>query len=248
MKKKYHVGDGIYVNGKWEFNEQVAANFDSHVKKSLPFYEEGHRMIIDILRNSLTSQKEYRILDIGCSTGILLEKISLSFPHHTLHMTGFDIEKSMIAVAGKRKFSQGHSVSFHVAGVKDFPFDKYHIVIAYYTLQFTNIKTRGAVLRKIYRSLLPGGLFFLFEKIKEKPYFENLFRILTIEYKLRQGYTREEILNKERSLKGVLIPVTKEKYYQLLKDAGFTSLSQIFQYGSFAGFLAKKSKNTRRET
>ena len=43
MKK---TGDGIEAKiGSWSFGGEVVKNFDNHIKKSVPGYDEGHDLI-----------------------------------------------------------------------------------------------------------------------------------------------------------------------------------------------------------
>ena len=46
MKKK-NVGEGIsYSNSEWNFHKIDPKAFDDHLKKSVPFYSEGHELIL----------------------------------------------------------------------------------------------------------------------------------------------------------------------------------------------------------
>ncbi|MFN3247245.1 MAG: hypothetical protein ACK42K_11150, partial [Leptonema sp. (in: bacteria)] len=46
MKKQFSVGNGIIIDGKWSFNKNVTKKFEKHIKKSIPFYEVGHDLIL----------------------------------------------------------------------------------------------------------------------------------------------------------------------------------------------------------
>ena len=40
------TGDDIEAKaGRWTFGGDVAKNFDNHIKKSVPGYEEGHNLV-----------------------------------------------------------------------------------------------------------------------------------------------------------------------------------------------------------
>ena len=72
-KKKTFNNDLIYKPGSWKFNTNVAKIFDTHVRKSIPFYDYGHDMIVKFAQFFLS--KDSIVTDIGCSTGTLIKKI-----------------------------------------------------------------------------------------------------------------------------------------------------------------------------
>lgn len=238
------VGNGIYVNQKWEFNEQVAKKFDLHIKKSIPLYEEGHNLILYSLSIYLSNYKKKLpvvITDLGCSTGALISKISKNFYNIPITFYGVDYEDSMLKIAKKKKFSQNHQIHWFQSKVEDFSFPFSNIFICYYTLQFIPLKKRKNIINNIYKKLYKNGLFFLFEKVKiHNKQLSKYYKHIIESFKLNSGYTIEEIKNKEESLKNILIPMTSEENLELLKEVGFKNYGIIFQYSYFEGILAIK--------
>ena len=62
----------------------------------------------------------------------------------------------------------------------------------------------------------------------------------SFDYKLDQGFSAGEIINKSRSLKGIMEPFSTNGNIQLLKRAGFKDIVTIFKFTSFEGILAIK--------
>jgi tRNA (cmo5U34)-methyltransferase len=115
------------------------------------------------------------------------------------------------------------------------------MILAFYTLQFIQPKSRQQVFDKIYNSLNWGGAFVLFEKVRAPDArFQDIATSMYTEYKISQGYNEEEIVGKTRSLKSVLEPFSSEGNIDLMKRAGFTDIMTISKYISFEGFLAIK--------
>lgn len=86
-----------------------------------------------------------------------------------------------------------------------------------------------------------GGAFFLIEKVRgSDARFQDILNQVYIEYKLSKGYSSTEIINKGRSLKGILEPFSTKGNVDLLKRAGFKDIITIFKYACFEGFLAIK--------
>lgn len=238
------VGNGIYVNQRWEFNEKVAKKFDLHIKKSIPLYEEGHNLILYSISFYLSNYKKkfpIVITDLGCSTGTLISKISKNFYDIPIIFYGLDYEDSMLKIAMKKNFSKNHQIHWIQSKVEDFSFPLSNIYISYYTLQFIPIKKRKNIVNDIYKKLYKNGLFFFFEKIRINNKKLNEYYKYSIEsFKLNSGYTLEEIRNKEESLKNILIPMSSEENLNLLREAGFKNYGIIFQYSYFEGILAIK--------
>lgn len=60
------------------------------------------------------------------------------------------------------------------------------------------------------------------------------------EFKLEQGYTSDEIVNKARGPKGVLEPFSTQENLDLLARAGFVDIMTVMKYVPFEGFPAIK--------
>ena len=50
MSKKRESVDKLItaIPGEWKFDEQVAKSFDTHVRKSIPLYDEVQKMVVEI--------------------------------------------------------------------------------------------------------------------------------------------------------------------------------------------------------
>ena len=96
MKK---TGDGIEAKtGRWTFSGDVVKNFDNHIKKSVPGYDEGHDLITN-LTPFFIGENRSKVVEIGCSTGTLLKKIRQTTERSDVEFIGIDIENDMINFA-----------------------------------------------------------------------------------------------------------------------------------------------------
>ena len=81
----------------------------------------------------------------------------------------------------------------------------------------------------------------MFEKIRaETSEFQDITTALYTDFKIRNGYSLEEILAKSISLRGVLNPVSTKENLSILKDSGFNNITTIFKYITFEGYLIIK--------
>ena len=62
----------------FEFDARVAEVFDDMLDRSIPFYAEVQRMILDLIGHYY--QDGTRIYDLGCSTGILMAALMRRYP------------------------------------------------------------------------------------------------------------------------------------------------------------------------
>jgi tRNA (cmo5U34)-methyltransferase len=237
--KREHVGDGIIAKpGCWTFSGNVCDTFDNHVRRSIPFYNETHGLIVDLARYFIG--KTGLIYDLGCSTGTLCRRLETRFNRSNLQIIGVDVESSMCSTAsGKSK--DYHSIQYIQGDIRTIDLQKSDLIICCYILQFLPVHERLAIVKKIFEALRPGGGFVLVEKVRQKDkHLEELYKNLHHDFKSSCGYTDEEITAKDRSLKGILEPMLEEENYNMISNAGFQSTQRLFQHLCFQGWLGTK--------
>lgn len=237
-----NVGDGLSADkGNWKFNGSVVDSFDDHVSKSVPLYNEGHELICDM--SDFFIKPDSVCYEIGSSTGTLTLKLA---EHNkakaAARFIGIDIEADMIAKAKDKAANlPGLNVDFLVEDVLKMTLEPADMLVCYYTVQFVRPSVRQALMDKLYASLNWGGALLLFEKVRgADARFQDILTTLYDDYKLRKGYTPEEIVSKTNSLKGVLEPFSTQGNIDMLKRAGFVDINTVQKYLCFEGFLAIK--------
>jgi len=125
--------------------------------------------------------------------------------------------------------------------VLTYELDKADLVVSYYCIQFVQPRHRQELINRIYERLHWGGAFLLFEKVRgPDARFQDISVALYNDFKARNGFSADEILNKTSSLKGVLEPFSTEGNLGLLRRAGFTDIMTVMKWVCFEGFLAIK--------
>ncbi len=237
--KMMKSGDGILVeNSNWKFSGDMVDVFDEHIQSSVPFYKEGHTLVAELSDYFIGDQSV--CYEIGSSTGALIRKISKRHSSRgKAKFIGLEIEKDMV-----KKSIEGESIdnlSFLHKDALTYNFEKSDMIISYYTIQFIHPKFRQDLIDKIYKSLNWGGAFIFFEKVRANDArFQDINTGLYCDYKLRQVYSPDEIINKSRSLKGVLEPFSTQGNIDMMKRAGFSDILTTMKYISFEGFIAIK--------
>ena len=233
------VGDGISANtASWTFEGSVADVFDQHVAKSVPLYEEGHQLILQLSDFFLTENSV--CYDLGCSTGTLLSRLADRHKSKEARFIGLDPVENMVEKA-RQKCQTSRDVTIIAANALEFEYEPADLFTSYYTIQFVHPKHRQTLINNIYNSLNWGGAFIMFEKVRANDArFQDLMTQCFLEHKLAQGYTPDEIIRKGQSLKGILEPFSTAGNLGLLNRAGFVDVLPIAKYMCFEGYLAIK--------
>ncbi len=229
---------------KFEFDETVASVFDDMLNRSIPFYDEIHKIILDILE--YTFHNNDTIYDLGCSTGTTLTLLHnfLKFKKNTSRFKLIGIDNSMPMIKkAKIKLQQNKitNTKLMCSDLEKIKLSTSGMIIMNYTLQFIPEKKRETLIKTIFDSLREGGIFIFSEKIISNN--ENINDLLTTLYynfKKRNGYSEIEIAQKREALENVLIPLAPNSQIELLKNAGFKKVETIFRWYNFASFIGIK--------
>ena len=237
-KSSNAVGDGIVApRSSWRFDGTVPDRFDQHVSRSIPGYDDGHELVV---KNSLDFLGNHGIIyELGCSTGVLTEKLAKASKSAVSRIIGIDQVDGMLGKA-RQRCKEHSNVSFEQGDIVNFPYLTAVLMVSYYTLQFVPVDLRQGMVDRVARTLQPGGAFILFEKICFSD--PKIDREVTNEYyayKRSRGYTDEEIISKAASLDGVLVPRTEQENRNMLKQSGFAHVETIFSELCWQGYVAR---------
>lgn len=233
------VGDGLHANsGRWSFDGETPQAFEEHARRSIPLYDEGHRVIANL--SDFFTPNPARVVELGCASGRLLR--TLADHHHDrtdIQWVGVDNSPAMIEEAQCK--AEGRPIEWICDDINSFELGQNDMVIAHYTVQFVRPRLRQELFHRIYASLNWGGALVLFEKVRgPDARFQDITTALYQDFKLQAGFKPEEILNKSRSLKGVLEPFSTSGNLDLMHRAGFEDVTTVMKMLCFEGFLAIK--------
>lgn len=233
MKKKIKL-----ENSNWNFSGNVPQNFDKHISKSIPFYHESHN--IGLFISDFFIPDKGLVYDLGCSTGKFIHSLHERHANKKFQTFGYDEISDMVKLAKKRckKFKE---VKIYNEDILKIKFKKPNFVTSFFTIQFIHPSKRQTLFNKIYKGLQWGGGFLFFEKVRASDArFQDMTNQIYTEIKIKNGFSDSEIINKTRSLKGVMEPFSSNANLQLVKRAGFKDVMSVFKYINFEGFLAIK--------
>ena len=227
--------------GDFKFDQSVATVFDDMVSRSVPFYGEIQRMLVEMARDFATPDSA--VFDLGCSTGT-----SFINMHPVLdpgiRFVGVDNSEEMLErCRGKLKASGvDRPLDLRCRDLNEgVDVENASVVMLILTLQFIRPLRRQRLVTDIYRGLNPQGCLLLVEKVLGE---ESLLNRLFIDYyydlKRRRGYSELEISQKREALENVLIPYKLLENRELLLETGFRSVDVFFKWYNFCGIVAVK--------
>ncbi len=239
------VGENLDAErGQWNFKDINHNNFEEHVSKSVPGYENGHQYI-SFLSDYFVNSNSI-VYDIGCSTGNLISKLSdYNKKKDNIKFVGIDSVDSFEDQYKRNTISKDHNPTHKFEFINDeiqnIELTECDLVVSYYTIQFISPRYRQEIINNIYNKLNWGSGFFFFEKVRGiDARFNEMINLAYLEYKASMGYTNDQIISKMLSLKGVLEPYTTTENFNFLERAGFKDKTIIYKNLCFEGILAIK--------
>lgn len=248
MKEK--IKDNVIPEGKWEFDEKVTDCFEDMLSRSIPQYdlmrESTANLVYDVIKNPKCKKDTFNILDIGCSDGLMIQKLISKFNDEGYgYYTGIDISEPMLDKAKCRLSNNINKGNVKIENCDlrmDFPCGHYDAITSILSIQFTPIEYRQHIIQEIYNNLSnANGCFIMVEKVLGNT--DNINKLFVKNYydmKKQNGYTEEQIERKRLSLEGVLVPVTSDWNIDLLKQAGFRQIDVFWKWMNFVGYIAFK--------
>jgi tRNA (cmo5U34)-methyltransferase len=227
--------------GDFIFDRSVALVFDDMVARSVPFYGEIQRMIVELARDFAVPGS--RVYDLGCATATTFINL-----HYTLDPTvrfvGIDNSDEMLAEARGKLDEHGvdRTVDLHCRDLNEgISVEDASVVLMVLTLQFIRPLRRDRLIENVFAGMRADGCLILVEKVLgEESIFNRLFIDYYYEMKRRNGYSELEISQKREALENVLIPYKLLENRELLLRTGFRYVDVFFKWYNFCGIIAVK--------
>ncbi len=211
------------------------------ISRSVPGYTDIIQGI-GLLADSFV-RKNSRVYDLGCSLGAA--SLSIREQVQTSHYEIIAIDNSAAMVQRCQQhlgaFRTPVNTTICQADILDFDYQSASFIVINFTLQFLDKASRSALLRRLYKVLLPGGALILSEKLTFAD--DKINQLLTQQhhlFKKQNGYSDLEISQKRAALENVLIPETLQQHYHRLKQAGFSHTYSWFQRLNFISLISIK--------
>lgn len=211
-----------------KFSFDTISNFDDHISKSIPNYHLLNNAIKNV--STFFYRKNHSVVDLGCSTGNLLE--SLEF---TGKKIGFDISTNLLPKSHDNTIYEIKDIT----NLDTFSI-KPSLVFSIFTLQFIDFDKRQDVINTIYNNLCTGGAFIVAEKVHED--LGDIEKVMTFSYYdfKQESFSPSEIMNKEKDLRQIMQTNTSSNNVQMFLNAGFKKKACFWKFYNFEAWLLVK--------
>jgi len=214
-----------------------AAGFDQHIGSSIPGYDQLVAKSVGLSRRFI--QDETMVVDLGCTTGRLLNAIreenQPSRPNASY--VGIDIEPKFRP--HWRRHRAGN-VRFVVDDVRTYGFERVSYACSLFTLQFLRFPDKLPLLQRLYDGMVEGSALLIAEKVlASSARLQDALTFSYYDFKLR-SFSEREILEKERMLRGQMTLWTEAELRMALRQVGFRELEAVWGNFPFLAILALK--------
>jgi tRNA (cmo5U34)-methyltransferase len=220
------MDEKLTIPTEWTFKSQdVARNFDAHVRESLPWYDLATGAVVHLARHYVPHRGT--VVDVGASTGNIGRALAQMLAARHAELIAIDSSVDM------RDVYDGPG-QFVVADAVDYDFREAcpDLVVCFLSLMFVPVSVRAALLQRIQQAVNPGGAVVVFDKMLPRPgYLGTVNYRLTLAAKHEAGASAEEVIAKELSLAGTQRPLCEREL------DGFV---EVFRFGDFAGFVFER--------
>ena len=202
-----------------DFFEARLDGYDDHMLTNIESAEEFY----PFTAKQLPTTENCRILDLGCGTGLELEKYYLLNP--SARVTGIDLSQGMLS-ALKKKFVD-KDITLICDSYFDVPFDVslFDGAVSVESLHHFTKEEKVRLYTKLHRALKDDGYFVLTDYFslsdeEEQMHHQNLSAL-----KVEQGIVDDEFYHYDT-------PLTVKHETEALMEAGFSSVELLKNWGA----------------
>jgi len=202
-----------------EFFENRLEGYDEHMLTEIESATEFYSFTASLLPVSV----ECHVLDLGCGTGLELEKYYKLCPE--AKVTGIDLSAGMLDVL-RKKFAD-KAVTLINGSYFDVPLGEnaFDAAVSVESLHHFTKAEKIPLYAKLHEALKNSGYFVLTDYFAASDEDEKLFRDNLIALKAAQGITDDEFYHYDT-------PLTVQNETEALIEAGFSSVEVLGRWGN----------------
>lgn len=229
---------------KFAFDGEVAAIFPDMARRAIPMYEEFHRLHVAMLHGILAASPRVDILDVGASRGEFVNAIKREHGEHALASKRINVVAVDNSAGMCERMAAEHPyISVEQTDILDegFLYDgrTFDIVVASYIIQFVNPTAQVELIDALMQKLRPGGILIIGHKEFADTALYQMAHEQYIEWRVQNGYTREEIEAKSKALKGSMFPMSHARLLQQLREQ-MREVQETTRWTVFSTLMARK--------
>lgn len=211
-----------------KFFDARASGYEAHMRASIDAFDAFYQSVVDAL--SITPD-DPEILDLGIGTGLEVERIYRRFPG--AHVTGIDLSSIMLNTLRAKPWIQGRNLTLiHGSFLeRDLGARCYDAVVSVMALHHWGCRVKGALYRRVFLALRPGGVF------------------VNGDYVVSQGTDEVELphpsaqaLADQPHQLHLDLPMSPQQEISLLRSAGFSASEIAFHAPKACVFRATRNR------
>lgn len=217
------------------FNEQAAASYIDGPPRQVPGYAGLLRMATLLLAERVPT--DGRVLVLGAGGGLELKAFADAHPNWSFD--GVDPSAPMLALAGKTAADHASRIQLHegyIDAAPDGPFDAATCILVFH---FMTREQRLDSLRQVRRRVKPGAPFVLahisFPQTEPE---RSLWIARHVAFGAAAGLTPEQTESARQAIGTRLSILDPAEEEHLLREAGFSDITQFYAAFSFRGWVA----------
>ena len=221
------------------FDDEVSIHFEEMAMRSIPMYNEAHRLHISMFKDVIEDAENSIFYDVGASRGHFFKELCNQFQidpatgDKRFTCVAIDSSPHMLQRL-KEELPWVHTVESDALCLGDFaaPAD---FISMFYLLQFLETDAQKLkALKWAHRNLRQGGVLFLGQKDLTTDTHTARFADEYYRFRMDNGYTIEEIRAKTEALKNSMWPSHPEWLGDLCLQAGFSDYVETTRWLTFS--------------
>ncbi len=211
-----------------EFFAARAEGYDEHMLTEVEGCKEGYEKMAELIPEVAES-----LLDLGCGTGLELERIFERFPE--MSVLGIDMTEEMLKLCRKKFAGRRLSLICGDYFKTDFGIDRFDAAVSFQTMHHFGKEMKEGLYRRVWESLKGGGAYIECDYMVESQAEEE------------RWFAENERLRRELNIPDGEFyhydtPCTVENQLMLLKSAGFEQTEKVFRIGNTTIIIGYKEK------
>ena len=221
-----------------DFYDQLSSKYSDLIKKCVPRYDELLNTMFLYLEPDF---KPLRILDLGCGTGNLTQRILEQFPD--AQIDALDLSEDILEESRKR-FANKSNMNYLQADFKsmNLPHGNYDLVMSSIARHHVEDPFKLKLYTEVYQSLKKGGIFIFTDQtrgITDEIYLKNIECWKYEAFKLGSTEENWNMWMAHQDAHDFHSPVGW--HLENLKKAGFNEVDLLSKYLMWGVFWAKKN-------
>ncbi|HEY4358014.1 MAG TPA: methyltransferase domain-containing protein [Acidobacteriaceae bacterium] len=213
--------------------DATAATYDRDRMRLIPGHERFYAAALGLIPSDA-----HRIIDLGAGSGLFSVMLHAAFPEAHLHM--IDFSAPMLDLA-RGRVGEGPLLHYELADYTEAALPEHcDAVVSSLSLHHLEDDRKRALLPRVLRALVPGGVFINADHIAgSTPALEELYQERWLAAVREEGATEQQIADSLfRQQEDRRSPVDAQLIW--LHDAGFVEVDCWFKDNSFAVMTASK--------